>query len=140
MDAALSSPGPPPLALRTIAEVTTCIGNLLDEIGALAYSERDLFGIRLALEEALVNAIRHGHRNDTGKIVRVRYQLNAEQFLVEIEDEGPGFDPEGVADPLAPQNLERPGGRGVFLMRHYMTWVSFNERGNCVTMCRRRTC
>jgi serine/threonine-protein kinase RsbW len=72
-------------------------------------------------------------------MVRVRYQVNAEQFLVEIEDEGPGFDPEGVADPLAPENLERPGGRGVFLMRHYMTWVSFNERGNCVTMCRRRT-
>jgi serine/threonine-protein kinase RsbW len=57
-------------------------------------------------------------------------------MLVEIRDEGPGFDPDGLPDPLAPQNLERPGGRGVFLIRQYMTWVQFNETGNAVTLCK----
>ena len=50
-----------------------------------------------------------------------------------------GFDPDGVPDPLAPGNLERPGGRGIFLMRHYMSWVQYNEIGNCVVMCKARS-
>jgi len=128
-----------PLTLHSTDQVAGCISGMLDMLRLFAYHERDLFGIRLALEEALVNAIRHGHRNDTTKTVRVRFQATEQQLLVEIQDEGPGFDPEGVPDPLSPENLERPGGRGVFLMRHYMTWVSFNERGNCVTMCRCRS-
>jgi serine/threonine-protein kinase RsbW len=127
------------LALNCSTEVSCCLGRLVEALEPLGYGERDLFGIRLALEEALVNAVKHGHRNDRSKTVRIRYQANAAEFLVEVEDEGPGFDPDGVPDPLAPENLERPGGRGVFLMRHYMTWVSFNERGNLVTMCRRRS-
>ena len=139
MEAAPRTPGANQLALRTIAEVAGCISSLLDAIAVFPYTERDLFGIRLALEEAIVNAIRHGHRNDFTKLVRVRFEASDEQFVVEIEDEGPGFDPDGIADPLAPENLERPGGRGVFLMRNYMSWVSYNERGNCVTMCRRRS-
>ncbi len=127
------------LALHATGEVAAAINRVLDALRPFDYPERARFGIRLALEEALVNAIRHGHRNDPKKTVYVRFQADAEQLMVEVEDEGPGFDPDGVPDPLAPSNLERPGGRGVFLMRHYMTWVSFNERGNHVTMCRRRT-
>ena len=127
------------LVVCTIAEVAGCINVMIDALTALAYSERDLFGIRLALEEAIVNAIRHGHKCDTTKVVHIRFEAGSDQFVVEIEDEGVGFDPDGLADPLAPENLERPGGRGVFLMRNYMSWVSFNERGNCVTMCRRRS-
>ena len=102
----------------------------------LGYAERELFGIRLALEEAIVNALKHGNRNDPGKAVRVRYQMSPMQFLIEVKDEGRGFDPEGLPDPLSPENLERPGGRGVFLMRHYMSWVQYNENGNIVTLCK----
>jgi serine/threonine-protein kinase RsbW len=127
------------MTLHTANEVTCCVNRLIDALEPHGYGERELFGVRLALEEAIVNAVKHGNRNDSSKAVRVRYQTTEQQFLVEVQDEGPGFDPEGVPDPLAPENLERPGGRGVFLMRHYMTWVSFNERGNCVTMCRRRS-
>jgi serine/threonine-protein kinase RsbW len=126
------------VTLQSTAEVSGCVQGLIDALTPHGYAERALFGIRLALEEAIVNAVRHGNRNDPAKSVRIRYQLNDQQFLIEIHDEGPGFDPEAVPDPLAPENLERPGGRGVFLMRHYMTWVSYNERGNCVTMCHRR--
>ena len=57
---------------------------------------------------------------------------------LEVKDEGKGFDPQRVPDPLAPVNLERPGGRGVLLMRHYMTWVRYNRRGNRVMLCKRR--
>ena len=98
-----------------------------------------MFGIRLALEEALVNAVKHGNRSDASKIVRVHYQICEEQFLIEIRDEGAGFDPDGVPDPLSPANLERPGGRGVFLIRHYMSWVQYNEVGNAVTLCKVRS-
>jgi serine/threonine-protein kinase RsbW len=127
------------ITLKCSSEVSPCLTRLVDALAPHGYAERDLFGIRLALEEALVNSIKHGHRNDNSKTVAVRYKISEAEFLIEIEDEGPGFDPEGIPDPLAPENLERPGGRGVFLMRHYMTWVSYNERGNCVTMCKRRT-
>ncbi len=127
------------LTLHSATEVSTCLSDLIDRLGPIGFGERELFGIRLALEEAIVNAVKHGNRNDPSKTVRVRYQVSETEFLVEVHDEGPGFDPESIADPLAPENLERPGGRGVFLMRNYMTWVSFNERGNCVTMGRRRS-
>jgi serine/threonine-protein kinase RsbW len=139
MDATSSSATWHHITIKTTGEVSGCVQALIDALTPLQYPERSLFGIRLALEEAIVNGVRHGNRHDPAKMVRIRYQLDAEQFLIEIEDEGPGFDPDGVPDPLAPQNLERPGGRGVFLMRYYMTWVSYNERGNCVTMCHRRT-
>ena len=124
--------------LHSTCEVSACINSLIDALAPLDFGERDLFGIRLALEEAIVNGIKHGNRNDPTKAVQIRHQITDTEFLIEITDEGRGFDPDGVPDPLAPENLQRPGGRGVFLMRHYMTWVSYNERGNCVTMCRRR--
>ena len=97
-------------------------------------SEKDIFGIRLALEEALVNAIKHGNQMDRSKQVRISYSVGPDRFEVHITDEGPGFDPEDVPDPTAVENLERPCGRGLMLMRHYMNEVSFNGRGNCVRM------
>ena len=119
-------------------ETRCLINRLVDELRPLGYVEKELFGIRLAMEEALVNAIKHGNREDPGKQVRVRYVAAVHQFMIEIQDEGRGFDPEGVPDPLDPENLERPGGRGVFLMRHYMSWVQYNDVGNCVMLCKVR--
>lgn len=102
------------------------------------YAEQEIFAIRLALEEALLNAIKHGNRCDQGKKVAVHYRVLPECFEVQITDEGPGFCPEEVPDPTMPENLERPCGRGLMLMRHYMSEVSFNERGNSVRMSRAR--
>lgn len=101
-------------------------------------SDKEVFSIRLALEEALVNAIKHGNQMDRGKKVGVSYRVLPERFDVLIIDEGPGFDPGDVPDPTTPENLERPCGRGVMLMRHYMTEVTYSERGNCVRMCMHR--
>jgi serine/threonine-protein kinase RsbW len=96
--------------------------------------EKEIFGIRLALEEALVNAIKHGNQLDRSKKVTVTSVVHAERIEIHITDEGNGFDPGDVPDPTDVENIERPCGRGLMLMRHYMTEVSFTGRGNSVRM------
>ena len=98
------------------------------------FEDKEIFGIRLALEEAIVNAIKHGNRCDRSKKVQISYRVQQDHFEVSITDEGQGFDPTEVPDPTAEENLERPCGRGLMLMRHYMTHVSYNPRGNSVSM------
>lgn len=98
------------------------------------YPEKMIFGIRLAIEEGLINAIKHGNGLDPSKLVRVRYTVNDNHFLIEIEDQGPGFDPGVVPDPTSPENLERPSGRGLLLMRSYMTECDFVGAGNICRM------
>jgi serine/threonine-protein kinase RsbW len=71
---------------------------------------------------------------DRNKKVHVAYHVRPDRFDIKITDEGAGFDPDDVPDPTAVENLERPCGRGLMLMRHYMTQVTFNERGNTVQM------
>ena len=124
--------------LHVAAEIVPMIEEIAATLDEVGYSSKEIFGIRLALEEALVNAIKHGHKGDPSKEVHLRYQVTRDRFIAEIEDEGPGFDPDAVPDPLAPENLECPCGRGLVLMRHYMTWVRFNKAGNRVTLCRLR--
>jgi serine/threonine-protein kinase RsbW len=102
------------------------------------FDEKEIFGIRLALEEAIVNAIKHGNQMDQNKRVHVRFHVRAERFDIGITDEGPGYDPGDVPDPLADENLERPGGRGLLLMKHYMTEVTVHPPGNHLTMCKVR--
>ena len=111
---------------------------LLSRLQALGYSHETLHGVRLALEEALVNAIKHGNQMDQSKQVHVRYRIGENSFAIEIRDEGPGFDPDDVPDPTAPENLERPCGRGLLLMRHYMTECEFVPPGNICRMKRVR--
>jgi serine/threonine-protein kinase RsbW len=98
------------------------------------FEDRDIFAIKLAMEEALVNAIKHGNRLDPTKKVRIEIMVHHERIEIGIADEGPGFNPDKVADPLAEENLERPCGRGLLLMRHYMTEVNYHPPGNRVTM------
>jgi serine/threonine-protein kinase RsbW len=97
-------------------------------------SEKEIFGIRLAVEEALVNAIKHGNQMDRSKKVAVVSFVREQRFEIHVTDEGNGFDPGDVPDPTAVENIERPCGRGLMLMRHYMSEVSFNGRGNSVRM------
>ena len=124
--------------LRTRDDILPVIEEVLRLLEAADYSRQDQFAVRLSLEEALVNAIKHGHQDDPSKEVQLRYQLTPDYFLAEIEDQGPGFKPEEVPDPFAPENLEKAGGRGLLLIRNYMTWLRFNDAGNRVTLCRRR--
>jgi serine/threonine-protein kinase RsbW len=105
----------------------------------LGYPRKDIFAVSLTLREAVSNAFRHGNRSDPRKRIDVRYLLTPAEALFEVEDQGAGFDPEQVPDPLAEPYLDRPSGRGLFLMRTYMTWVSFNREGNRVTFSRQRS-
>ncbi len=102
------------------------------------YSPKDVFGVRLALEEALVNAIKHGNGSDPAKSVRIVCEVDDIQAFIEIEDEGPGFTPEDVPDPTDLENLEKPGGRGIMLMRAFMSEVDYRGNGNIVRMVKRR--
>src|SRR5262245_45488639 len=102
------------------------------------FEEMEIFAIKMAVEEALVNAIKHGNQLDPAKNVRVTYRVTVERFDVCIADEGPGFDPDDVPDPTAPENLERPCGRGLLLMRYYMNEVAFQGRGNIISMSKLR--
>src|SRR5262249_33198506 len=124
--------------LTDLEELGEVVADLTRALHQGDYSPRDIFGLHLAVEEAVSNAVKHGHRNRPNQPVWVRYQVTPDQVLVEVEDQGPGFDPEQVPDPREPSNLERCSGRGLFLMRHYSTWVQYNERGNRVTLCKRR--
>lgn len=103
---------------------------LLREVVRHGYTEAAVFAIKLALEEGLNNAIRHGNHFDPGKFVEIAYEVSNEKTCITIKDEGQGFDPDVVPDPTANENIEKPGGRGIMLMRAYMDEVSYNDRGN----------
>jgi serine/threonine-protein kinase RsbW len=127
------------VSLRRAEEVAPLVEDLAAALADLGYPHRDCLGVRLALEEAVVNGLRHGNGGDPSKCVKVRYRVGPEAVLAEVEDEGPGFDPSRVPDPTRPEHLARPGGRGLLLMRHFMTRVEFGGRGNRVTLCKRRS-
>ncbi len=107
---------------------------ILRKVQECGYREEDVFAIKLALEEAMTNAVRHGNRNDPAKQIFVRYQVTPRKTTILIRDEGPGFRPERVPDPTAPEFIERPCGRGIMLMRVYMTHVAFGGQGNEVIL------
>jgi serine/threonine-protein kinase RsbW len=119
---------------RDVTEVPPIHEEISGLLAARDYSKRDVFAIELALEEALVNAVRHGNQMDPAKQVHVAYRVTDSRFEITIEDEGPGFILDEVRDPRALENLERPCGRGLFLMHHYMSDVVFHPPGNKLTM------
>ena len=107
---------------------------IIDLLEQLNFPMRDVFGVRLALEEALVNAIKHGNRMDPNKSVRIECEARDDRVRIIIEDEGEGFNVTRVPDPTEEENLEKPGGRGIMLMRSFMTPIEYNDRGNRLVM------
>lgn len=103
---------------------------ILADLDAHGYDVDTTFAIKLALEEALTNAVKHGNRNDGSKQIVVRYHIAPDRAVIMVRDEGPGFTPDEIPDPTAEENLERPNGRGIMLMQAYMTDVRFNQAGN----------
>jgi serine/threonine-protein kinase RsbW len=111
---------------------------VLGDVRRQEFGESSLFAIKLALEEALNNAIRHGNALDPRKQVHLKYEVQPDRFSIEIADQGAGFDPAGVPDPTADENLEKPNGRGIMLMRAYMDEVGFSRDGRHVRMVKRK--
>ena len=111
---------------------------IIDRAEKSGYQDQCLFAIKIALEEALVNAIKHGNQMDPDKRVFVSFQVTPERFEVRITDEGEGFNPGDVPDPTEDWNLEKPCGRGLLLMRGFMTEVEYHGKGNVVHMAKVR--
>jgi serine/threonine-protein kinase RsbW len=122
--------------VHSVAEMDHVIQTIDAALSHAGFPVKEISRLHLALEEAIVNANKHGHQGDWNIPLIVRYHVSENGLVVEIEDQGPGFDPDEVPDPLAPENLERPSGRGLFLMRTYMSNVCHNEEGNCICLCK----
>ncbi|MBK7405004.1 MAG: ATP-binding protein [Phycisphaerales bacterium] len=119
-----------------IAALQDLVVEAAEELG---YSRSARFALRLALEEAITNAFKHGHRSlPDSTPVEIEYAVGPERIRVAVQDQGPGFRPESVPDPTLDENLETPGGRGLVLMRAYMSRIAFNESGNRVELELRR--
>lgn len=111
---------------------------LLAQLKQKGFTKDDIFASHLALEEALVNAVRHGNKNDPNKKVIVKYKITDDLFDISVTDQGTGFKPAHLPDPRCNGNIYKPGGRGVLLMRAYMDTVEYNNSGNTVHMTRRK--
>lgn len=105
------------------------------------FDEEGVCDIVLVVREAAVNAVLHGNRHDPTKVIRAEFAVTSETLTIQISDEGEGFDPERVVDPLLEENRLRTSGRGVFLMRSIMDEVNFMHlnQGTKITLIRHRT-
>ena len=110
---------------------------LIERVSRLGIIQPERSNLFIALDEAFVNAVVHGNRNDRSKLVRIIAELTSKEARFTIEDEGEGFDVRNVPDPRDPSNLFKTSGRGVLLIYNIMDEVEYNERGNRLTMVKR---
>jgi serine/threonine-protein kinase RsbW len=120
-------------------QVSATLEALAGAMADVGYPDDDIFDMRLAVTEAVANAVRHGNQGDPTKPVQISFQTSPERVLVVVEDQGSGFDPRQVPDPHTAEGLAQDSGRGLYLMRALTSWLRFNSRGNCVTLCKRRS-
>ncbi|MCA9290439.1 MAG: ATP-binding protein [Phycisphaerales bacterium] len=116
------------------ADIEAAQRALLDAVSGQQYDPASTFAIRLAVEEAINNAFKHGNESDPGKTVTLAYRIDPRAVEIQVEDQGAGFDVQAVPDPTQPENIEIPCGRGIVLMRAYMTRVEYVAPGNKVRM------
>ena len=110
---------------------------LLDRVAKRGLVKPDQSNLFVALDEAFVNAVKHGNKNDPTKLVRVGAELSPTEASFTIEDEGEGFDVQTIPDPCDPSNLFKASGRGVLLIYNIMDEVEYNAQGNRVKMVKR---
>ena len=110
---------------------------LLERVAKLGLIKPDRSNLFIALDEAFVNAVKHGNKNDPGKLVRVTAELSSKEACFTIEDEGTGFNVQEIPDPRDPANLFKTSGRGVLLIYNIMDEVEYNAQGNRVKMVKR---
>jgi serine/threonine-protein kinase RsbW len=114
--------------LESTLESVNKAEEMADQIAAQAgWDEDTRGGISMAVREAMINAILHGNAYDPAKRVNLTFEQNGQELIVTVTDEGKGFVPDEVPDPLAPENLLKQSGRGIFLMRAFMDEVRFRK-------------
>lgn len=107
---------------------------ILDACKKAGFHDDAYFAVKLALDEAVTNAIKHGNKHDVRKQVLVRAKVTSEEMWVEVRDEGPGFVRDEVPDPTADENLDKCSGRGLLLIEAYMSDVSWSTDGRTIRM------
>jgi serine/threonine-protein kinase RsbW len=110
---------------------------ILREVESARYSPDAVFAIKLALEEAMTNALKHGNKGDSSKRIAVRYAVAPDRCVIIVRDQGQGFDPDGVPDCTCADRISLPNGRGIMLMRAYMNDVSYRNHGTEVYLMKR---
>lgn len=118
------------------SEVVRVCEEVLDRLRNKGFGKDDIFAVHLTLEEAFLNAVKHGNKMDPSKTIKIDYSVSEDKLEITITDQGPGFKPDKVDDPRFGENLFKPGGRGLLLMNSYMDTVKYNEQGNSVYMVR----
>lgn len=120
--------------VSSIDNASSVVAEIFAMLEEREWSGHDLFAVHLAIDEAIVNAVRHGNKFDESKSVQVTAEVGHASFFIEVIDEGAGFNPADVPDPTADENLDKPSGRGVMLMKSFMTEVDYLGRGNHLRM------
>lgn len=116
-------------------ESISVVENLIDEVSIELSLVADLYGnILISVIEAVTNAIVHGNKLDQDKLVKIALNYSMPHLFIKISDEGKGFEFEEIPDPTKPDNVEKPDGRGVFLMKHLADEVSFDKGGSIVNL------
>ncbi len=123
-----------------LANLTPLRQEVIQKLSEYDYPDNTVFAIRLAVDEALCNAIKHGNHQDKSKSIIVDYAIDHERFVMSVEDQGQGFRIKDVPDPTAKENLVKPSGRGVMLIDLYMTQVKYNQKGNQITITKDKNC
>jgi serine/threonine-protein kinase RsbW len=117
--------------------MNTVLEYLLDRVAKLGLIKVEQSNLFVALDEAFVNAVKHGNRSDPSKLLRVTAELSAHEAIFTVEDEGEGFDVNAIPDPRDPGNLFKSSGRGVLLIYNIMDEVEYSERGTRLKMVKR---
>lgn len=115
------------------------LDQLSGELSVRGWSSQDIFGLQMAVEESVANAYRHGNLEGQRGNVEIHWSISADAFQIAISDQGLGFDAETVPDPTDIENLEEMSGRGLLLMRNFMTEVDFRDGGRTVFMKKSKT-
>lgn len=102
-------------------------------LAQLEVGEEQSHKIGTAVREAVANAIQHGNGMDPDKQVEIDFKLDGDEMIIHVRDEGSGFDPGNVPDPLVPDNLLRPNGRGILIMKEFMDEVDYSYVEKCGT-------
>jgi len=123
------------IEIPSLSENIRMIESFIDNAREKFQLNEDIYGnIMIAVTEAVNNAIRHGNKGDSSKNVSLTLSLEEGMIKFRIEDEGTGFDFHHLPDPTSPENIEKPGGRGIFLMKHLADEVDFYENGKVVEL------
>jgi serine/threonine-protein kinase RsbW len=123
------------IEIPSLSDNIRMIESFIDNAREKFQLNEDIYGnIMIAVTEAVNNAIRHGNKGDSAKNVSLGLSLEEGMIKFRVEDEGTGFDFHHLPDPTAPENIEKPGGRGIFLMKHLADEVDFSEQGKVVEL------